>query len=97
MSVRSPTSDSTEPGSPAAQKLPPIQLYDLATDIGEQTNVYDKHPDVVAKLTKLLEKYVADGRSTPGVQQQNTGEVNIHRVTKAAKKQQAALGTLDKE
>ncbi len=86
-----------KPGSPAAQKLPPIQLYDLATDIGEQTNVYDKHPDVVAKLTKLLEKYVADGRSTPGAPQPNTGEVNIHRVTRASKKQQAALGTLDKE
>jgi hypothetical protein len=33
----------------------------------------------VAKLTKLLEKYVADGRSTPGTSQPNTGEVNIHK------------------
>ena len=25
-----------------------------------------RHPEVVARLTKLLKKYVADGRSTPG-------------------------------
>jgi len=67
------------PGSKEAQGLPPIQLYDLTADIGEQTNVQDKHPEVVARLTKLLEKYVAEGRSTPGVAQQNTTPVEIHR------------------
>ena len=34
----------------------------------------DKHPEIVARLTKLLEKYVADGRSTPGAPQKNAGE-----------------------
>jgi len=54
------------PGTAEAKKLPPIQLYDLAVDPGEQHNLHDKHPEVVARLSRLLEKYVADGRSTPG-------------------------------
>ena len=65
------------PNSPAARKLPPIQLYDLAADIGEQHNVQDRHPEIVQRLTRLLQKYVADGRSTPGTVQSNTGEVHI--------------------
>jgi arylsulfatase A-like enzyme len=68
-----------QPGSAEAKRLPPIQLYDLSSDIGETTNVQEKHPEIVARLTKLLEKYVADGRSTPGTPQSNTGEVNIWR------------------
>ncbi|MGB2823008.1 MAG: sulfatase [Phycisphaerae bacterium] len=31
-------------------------LYDLAADVGETTNVADKHPDVVSRLLKLTEK-----------------------------------------
>lgn len=70
---------SPKPGSPAARELPPIQLYDLAKDPGEKTNVHARHPEVVQHLTRLLEKYVADGRSTPGTPQINTGEVDIGR------------------
>ena len=66
------------PGSKDAQGLPAIQLYDLSDDIGEKRNVQADHPEIVARLTKLLEKYVADGRSTPGASQQNTTPVDIH-------------------
>lgn len=45
--------------------LPAVQLYDMASDVGETTNVQEKHPDVVERLTKLLRKYVDEGRSTP--------------------------------
>lgn len=72
------------PGTPKAVGLPAIQLFDLAKDIGEQTNVQDQHPEVVARLTKLLEKYVADGRSTPGAPQQNAVPVQLVKATKAA-------------
>jgi arylsulfatase A-like enzyme len=65
------------PGTPAAKDLPSVQLYDLASDLGEQKNVQAEHPEIVAKLTKLLEKYVADGRSTPGEPQQNTTPVSL--------------------
>jgi len=77
------------PGTPKAADLPAVQLFDLAKDIGEQTNVQDKHPEVVARLTKLLEKYVADGRSTPGARQQNAVEVKLVKTPPpAAKKKQ---------
>jgi arylsulfatase A-like enzyme len=65
------------PGRDDTSQLPPVQLYDLGSDVGETTNVQDKHPDVVARLTRLLERYVAEGRSTPGAPQRNTGEVDI--------------------
>ena len=45
--------------------LPLIQLYDLNNDIGEQNNLQDKHPEIVKELTDLLEKYKAEGKSTP--------------------------------
>jgi len=52
---------------------PPIQLYDLSADIGEQRNVCAEQPAVVEELTVLLTAYVRNGRSTPGHAQQNTG------------------------
>jgi hypothetical protein len=71
------------PGTPKAADLPAVQLFDLAKDIGEQTNVQDKHPEVVTRLAKLLEKHVADGRSTPGTPQQNAVPVQIVKAAKA--------------
>ncbi|MEO2048558.1 MAG: nitrilase-related carbon-nitrogen hydrolase, partial [Pirellulales bacterium] len=56
------------------QDLPLIQLYDLKTDIGERHNVAAEHPQVVARLVRLLEQYVEKGRSTPGKAQSNEGE-----------------------
>lgn len=53
------------------------QLYDLSKDIGEQTNEYTQHPEIAKHLTKLLQKYVAEGRSTPGPVQKNDAAVDI--------------------
>ncbi len=61
-----------KPG-PECDGLPPIQLYDLHTDIGERRNLEHEHPDVVRRLTDLLARYVREGRSTPGNPQRNTG------------------------
>ena len=33
----------------------PVELYDLSQDVGEASNVADQHPEVVTKLTQLLE------------------------------------------
>ena len=59
--------------------LPPVQLFNLRDDIGEKTNLHDQHPEIVNRLTKLLEKYVADGRSTPGDPQKNAVTVQIRK------------------
>ena len=74
------------PGRDDQSRLPPVQLYDMAADVGERANVQDKHPDVVARLTRLLEKYVAEGRSTPGPPQKNTGAVDVWKAGKEAQK-----------
>lgn len=65
------------PGSKQALGLPPMQLYDLSTDLGEQNNLVDQHPERVQQLIELLEQFVADGRSTPGTRQANNDPVNI--------------------
>ena len=31
-----------------------IELYNIADDIGEQDNVADQHPEIVAKLAKMM-------------------------------------------
>ena len=66
-----------KPGTKAAKDLPSVQLYDLSADIGEKQNVQDQHPEIVQRLTRLLEKYVADGRSTPGAPQKNDVSINL--------------------
>lgn len=48
---------------PEAAPDAPGQLYDLDADPGETTNLYEKHPQVVARLKKLLEETKASGRS----------------------------------
>jgi arylsulfatase A-like enzyme len=65
------------PGSAESRRLPAVQLYDLARDRGETTNLQASHTEIVARLTSLLEKYVADGRSTAGARQPNTGNIQI--------------------
>ncbi len=67
------------PGSDAAKGLPPVQLYDLARDPGERRNLQADHPEIVDRLTRLLERYVSEGRSTPGKPLRNDGEVNLRR------------------
>ena len=65
--------------------LPEIQLYDLESDIAEEHNVFDAHPDVVKRLTALLRKYADEGRSTPGAPQKNDTPVDIWYPKKRAK------------
>jgi arylsulfatase A len=73
-------------GKDDQSKLPPVQLYDMTGDVSEKVNVQDKHPEVVARLTRLLEKYAAEGRSTPGTPQPNTGEVDIWKAGREAQR-----------
>jgi len=61
----------------SAKELPRVQLYDMTNDEGEKINLEAKHTEVVDRLTKLLERYVADGRSTPGKPQKNDVAVDI--------------------
>jgi arylsulfatase A-like enzyme len=42
------------------------ELYNLDSDIGEQTNLAKKHPDIVKRMTKDLRTLVDRGTSRPG-------------------------------
>jgi len=53
----------------------PEQLYDLANDIGEANNLFIQQPERIEQMKILLEKLIADGRSTVGTQQKNDVEV----------------------
>ncbi|WP_372639053.1 sulfatase-like hydrolase/transferase [Fodinibius sp.] len=53
--------------------LPPFQLYNLDKDPAEQFNLVHMYPDKVKELKSLLEKYIDEGRSTPGTPQSNDG------------------------
>lgn len=45
---------------------PKGQLYNLSEDPSEKKNLYQAFPDIVEKLTKLLERYQESGRSVKG-------------------------------
>jgi len=60
--------------------LPMIQLYDMEVDPQEANNLHVDRPDKVRDLLGILEQLVADGRSTPGEQQQNDAQVDIWKL-----------------
>ncbi|MEM9400158.1 MAG: arylsulfatase [Verrucomicrobiota bacterium] len=55
----------------------PSQLYNMAEDIAEQNNLSDTMPEKVSHLTALMEKSIADGRSTPGLQMKNDVPIEL--------------------
>jgi arylsulfatase A-like enzyme len=48
-------------------RLPAFQLYDMAADPAEQTNLAASHPEIVQRLGRLMSTTIKRGRSTPGV------------------------------
>lgn len=61
------------PGVDDTSSLPAFQLYDLREDIGETTNVINRHPDIFKELRQRLATHIRNGRSTPGTPQHNEG------------------------
>lgn len=66
-----------KPQDARTMDLPRVQLYNLTDDPSEKMNLEAEHPEIVERLTRLLESYVETGRSTPGAPQPNDGKVNI--------------------
>ncbi len=52
-----------------------VQLYNLNNDLSEENNLAGELPDRVSEMVLLLEKLIADGRSTLGPKQKNDVEV----------------------
>lgn len=62
----------SEPRKPQ-EGAPEYQLFDLKKNPKESHNVYEQYPEIVEKLHDLMTQYVKQGRSTPGLPQQNDG------------------------
>lgn len=58
----------------------PHQLYNMKTDRNETTNLIDDEPEVRDQLMAALQKIVDQGRSTPGIEQQNDVQVQYEAV-----------------
>ena len=43
---------------PMSGGLPPVQLYDLAQDVGEADNLHADHPEIIRQLTEQLDTIV---------------------------------------
>lgn len=67
------------PREPVAKKegLPPMQLFNLASDRGEQKNVASENPNKVKSLLNLLNQQVEAGRCTPGESVANDRDVKF--------------------
>lgn len=74
-----------KPGSPTEKWLPMVQLYDLRSGIDKTQNVQTEHPEIVARLASLLQKYIADGRSTPGTPEHNDDPIKLLKTTSISK------------
>jgi len=49
----------------------PVQLYNLADDLGETKNLAAAMPEKLAEMQALFETLITEGRSTPGPKQNN--------------------------
>jgi arylsulfatase A-like enzyme len=56
--------------------IPPMQLFNLRDDIGEQQNLYGSNPEKVEELKAALKVIIFDGCSTPGEKQTNENPDN---------------------
>lgn len=61
------------------------ELYNLKNDIGETLDLAAAQPEVVARLTTLMRRYIDTGRSTPGKPQKNDVVVSLTGRRKPAK------------
>ncbi len=62
------------------------ELYHLQSDVGETKDVLAANPEIAAKLTKLMEDYITNGRSTPGLAQKNDFDLSITDDAKGKRK-----------
>ncbi len=65
------------------------ELYNLQADIGEKKNLAESNPEIVERLTTLMKKYIADGRSTAGAPQKNESPPSLEKLSHAGKKKGA--------
>lgn len=76
-------------GAANNEQSQPVQLYNLAEDLGETANLAAEEPHRVAEMKELLEKLITAGRSTPGAPQKNDVVVRRFPLPDGAAKKKA--------
>ena len=54
------------PGQAGLSEMPPMQLFDLSKDPGEENNLFDAQPERVESMKAALREIIENGRSTAG-------------------------------
>ncbi len=65
------------------------ELYNLQTDLSETKDVLAANAEVATKLTALMQRYIANGRSTPGIAQKHEFDLSITGEAKGKRKKMA--------
>ena len=63
------------PGRVDLSTMPPMQLYDLAKDPGEENNLFESNPARVAKMKEMLRSAIENGRTNDGEPLSNDVEI----------------------
>lgn len=77
------------PGRTDMSAFSPVQLFDLATDPGEQNNLAEEEPERVKKMTAALQSMIDQGRTTPGPALSNDVAVEMIKPVPAPRKKKA--------
>lgn len=75
------------PGQHDFTGMPPMQLFDLSKDPGEENNLFTEDSDRAQAMQSALKEIIENGRSTPGPKLEN--DVDIVMVKPIAKKRGA--------
>jgi uncharacterized sulfatase len=65
---------SQHPGLQGGDPIPAMALFDLEADPGEQHNVAAQHSEVVARLKKLFDEFLAETKVRERLEKQETGK-----------------------
>jgi len=60
------------------------ELYNLKDDLSETKDVLAANPEIAERLTKLMQQYIDNGRSTPGAPQKNDVRFELSKPVAAA-------------
>lgn len=70
------------------------ELYNLQTDLSETNDVLAANAELATKLTALMQRYIANGRSTPGIAQKNEFDLSIAGEAKGKRKKATKMDTV---
>lgn len=66
-----------KPDAARSGNMPPVQLYDVSADPAEEHNLAAEEPELVERLTALMERYIQEGKSREAARGANDVEVKM--------------------